>query len=210
MRHGEASYPEPDVLSDDGGRLTARGESQARALAERLKDDGVVAVYTSPLGRAVETGAILAGIWGTTATAVDGLQELSVGDLSGRPHTDGEARRIFLAWLAGDLGVRTPGAETGAEVISRFQVAVEELADRHRGQTVVAVSHGGVMSLAVPRLAVNVSSASSRDSLLENCAVVPVEVDADGWRMTTAWPGRAWTPAEVGSEEPGADVVDAP
>lgn len=52
---------------------------------------------------------------GLAATVVDGVEEFSLGDLAGRPQTDPEARRIFLAWLAGGLAVRTPGAETGNE-----------------------------------------------------------------------------------------------
>ncbi len=191
-RHGEAKGPGPGLLADAGGRLTGPGRSQAAALAARLEGENVAAVYTSRLGPAVETGAILAAALGTTAIVVDGVHDLAVGDLA----------------------VGTAGAETGDEVVSRFRAALDELADRHRGETVVVVSHGGVMSPAVPHVAVPVSSAGSRDSLLEQCAVVSVEIDADGWRVKTPWPGRRWSGAaevttDEASEQAGSDVVDA-
>lgn len=192
VRHAEAAYERSDVLSDEGGWLTDRGQQQARALVERLRTEKVAVVYTSRLGRAVQTGSILADGLGVETSPIDGVQEYSVGDLVGRSHTDPEARRIFLAWLAGDLSVRTPGAETGDEVVSRFACAVDEIADRHRGETVVVVSHGGVMSLAIPQTAANVSGGLRRCNLLDNCSVVPVEVDGDGWRLVGEWPERRW------------------
>ncbi|HEY7988182.1 MAG TPA: histidine phosphatase family protein, partial [Lapillicoccus sp.] len=48
-RHGEAMYAHPELLSDEGGRLTDLGKEQAADLAERLRGERVAAVYTSRL-----------------------------------------------------------------------------------------------------------------------------------------------------------------
>ena len=40
------------------GRLSAAGREQARELGERRRNDGVAVVFTSDLGRAVETAEI--------------------------------------------------------------------------------------------------------------------------------------------------------
>jgi phosphohistidine phosphatase len=57
VRHAEAAPGEPDELRP----LTAAGRESARALGQRLRDDGVRpdAVVTSPLLRARETAAAL-------------------------------------------------------------------------------------------------------------------------------------------------------
>ena len=57
VRHAEASPGTPDELRP----LTPHGRGQARALGERLREDGFSpdAVLTSPLLRARETGALL-------------------------------------------------------------------------------------------------------------------------------------------------------
>ncbi len=206
-RHGEAMYADPELLSDEGGWLTERGREQAAALGERLRAERVGAVYTSPLARAQQTGAVVGELLGLTASTVAGLQEFSVGSLAGTPASGPEAREVFVAWVTGDLDRRWPGAETGSEVVARFVAAVEALADRHRGETVLVVSHGGVMTLAIPNTAENVRPELALDAMIPNCAVAEVEVDADGWRLVGPWPGRRWE--ESLSEQAGPDVIDS-
>jgi broad specificity phosphatase PhoE len=212
-RHGEAAYSRPDVLLDEGGWLTERGREQAAELGERLRGERVSAVYTSTLERARQTGAIVASALSLAGGAVDGIQEFSVGALAGQSGDEPSARETYLAWLAGDLERRWPGAEKGTEVVSRFVAAVDAIADRHRGETVVVVSHGGVMTLAIPNTATNVRAALAQDAVIPNCAVAELAVDADGWRLVGSWPGRRWEPlAEVpeGPEAPDSgDRVDA-
>jgi phosphohistidine phosphatase len=66
VRHAEAAQGEPDALRP----LTPAGREQARSLGTRLRDKGVRpdAILTSPLLRARETGDLLAGELGGTAT----------------------------------------------------------------------------------------------------------------------------------------------
>ena len=199
-RHGEAMYADPELLSDEGGWLTERGREQAATLGDRLRAERVAAVYTSPLARAQQTGAVVGELLGLTTSPVAGLQEFSVGSLAGTPASGPDARKVFVAWVTGDLDRRWPGGETGSEVVARFVTAVEALADRHRGETVLVVSHGGVMTLAIPNTAENVRPELAVDAMIPNCAVAEVEVDADGWRLVGPWPGRRW-------DEPDADVA---
>jgi len=189
-RHGDADYPVHGVLSDDGGWLTEKGRSQAAALADRLRDRRVAAVYTSTMTRAVTTGETVARALALPSRAVVGLQEFSVGELAGVPYRDPRAQRVFDAWLDGDLAVGCPGAESGLGVVRRFEAAIAELTDLHRGETIVVISHGGVMSLVVPRLAVNVPDDLARERFVPNCVPAEVAVDSDGWQLLS-WPGTA-------------------
>jgi probable phosphoglycerate mutase len=135
-----------------------------------------------------------------TPVTVQGVQEFSVGSLAGTPALDPEAREVFVAWVTGDLGRRWPGAETGSEVVARFVAAVEWLADSTADETVLVVSHGGVMTLAIPNTAGEHQAGTGPRRPHPNCAVAEVEVDADGWRLVGPWPGRPW-------REPAADVA---
>ncbi len=56
VRHGE-----PDYALDC---LTPAGRAQAEAAAERLRGEGISAVYASPMGRAAETAACTARLLG--------------------------------------------------------------------------------------------------------------------------------------------------
>lgn len=90
--------------------------------------------------------------------------------------------------MNGDLRAGFPGGETGAHIIERFREAVETISEAHRGERVVVISHGGVMSLAVPRLSVNVRDDLARRQFLPNA--VPAVIDVEGHEMrVVTWPG---------------------
>ncbi|GAA4120892.1 hypothetical protein GCM10022415_23190 [Knoellia locipacati] len=189
-RHGDADYPHARVLSDDGGWLTDKGKDQVRALAESVAGRRVAAVFTSGLQRAVESGALAADVLGVTSRVVHGLEEFSVGALAGRAHDDPELGGVFEAWRAGHLGTVIPGGESGEEVLTRYRGALEEIADLHRGETVLVFSHGGVMSFALPRMGRNVRSDLAAQMFLPNCAVAEIAIDADDVTVVS-WPGSA-------------------
>lgn len=187
-RHGEAVY-ESDLLSDAGGWLSPLGRDQARMLAETMAGERIARVWTSDMARAVQTGEIVAGVLGGVDVVVrTGLREFGVGDAAGTDGGPDPFAATFGAWLAGDLTARIPGAESGEEVIERYGAVLEEIADQHRGESVLVVSHGGVMSMVLSALAHNLALSHSRDLPMPNCGVVAMEGDLDGW-VARSWAG---------------------
>ncbi|NYE37737.1 putative phosphoglycerate mutase [Nocardioides cavernae] len=186
-RHADATY-ESDLLSDDGGWLTSLGRDQARRLAEEVAPQRITRVWTSDLARAVQTGEIVAGVLGVDVVVRRGLRELGVGDAAGTSGEPDPLAATFAAWLDGDLDARVPGGESGHEIVERCRLVLEEVADAHRGESVLVVSHGGVMCLALPALARNLASGHARDLPLPNGGVVALEGDADGW-VARSWVG---------------------
>ena len=189
-RHGAAEYDHPDVLSDDGGWLSEAGKEQVRALAESLHRRPVARVFSSTMARACESATVAAEALDRQAVVLDGLQEFSVGDLAGRSYDDPALQEVYRSWLRGDLDAFIPGGETGASVIERYRSALLEIADQHRGETVLVFSHGGVMSFVLPRLGGSVRTDLTTAYHLPNCGVAEVSVNADGFEVLT-WPGRA-------------------
>ncbi|MBO7405825.1 MAG: histidine phosphatase family protein [Clostridia bacterium] len=76
VRHGE-----PDYAHDC---LTPLGELQAKAAAERLREEGISAIYTSPQGRARQTADAAAEVLGLTPTVLDFMHELHWSSVDGR------------------------------------------------------------------------------------------------------------------------------
>ena len=157
-RHGDSRHTLHGFLSDDGGWLTDLGRAQVGELAETLLPRRVAAVFSSSMRRAVESAELAAAHLGVKSFVVDGLQELSTG-----------------------------GAEDGHAVVRRFAEALEGIADTHRGETVLVLTHSGVMSLVIPRLSVNVRNDLAAQRPPPNCDPAEVVVDADGWRVIS-WP----------------------
>ncbi len=197
-RHGEAEY-DSDHVSDDGGSLTVAGRTQATDLAESLRGRRVAAVWCSDMARSVQTAEIVAGVLGVPVRVRSGLREFSVGDLAGLPDGCSALDAVFARWMAGDLAACCPGAESGTDVLRRVRAELETVADQFRGETVLVVSHGGVMGLVLPRLAGNVGPDHSVGRAMANCGTCELTADADGW-VLKSWNGQPL------ADLPGAEV----
>ena len=77
IRHGEPDY-EHDCL-------TGPGRIQAQAAAERLREEGIEEIFSSPLGRAAETAAATAEALGLPVKTLDFMRELHWGSVDGTP-----------------------------------------------------------------------------------------------------------------------------
>ncbi len=126
-------------------RLNERGREQSRALALALRDEGIVALYASPLRRARETARIVGDALGLRAVLDERLVEADAGDWAGRLICDivaGEAEG-YARWRAADPTFRFPGGESVAEQSQRIAAA---LADVAAGPLpALVVTHGGTI-----------------------------------------------------------------
>lgn len=188
-RHGDAEYSgAARVMSDEGGRLSPRGRAQVGALADSLRDENLAAVASSTLSRAVESAKVAARRLDLPHSRLPGLDEIGVGECAGRPYGDTCYRGPYDRWTAGDLEARVPGGEDGHEVLARFRDSLDELADTHRGESVLVFTHGSIMALAVLALTDSVPHGARSARYLPNARPALIEADSDGLRLIT-WPG---------------------
>lgn len=147
VRHGQSTWNAQrrwqgaaDPPLSDGGR------AQARALGAALTADGVDAIVSSDLRRAVETAEIVASELGVTSpVAIEPrLRERDVGEVSGLTVEEIDAKwpGLLDQWRAGTLE-RMPGGE--GDITPRVMDALRALAAEPPGQVVVVVTHGGVI-----------------------------------------------------------------
>jgi probable phosphoglycerate mutase len=122
----------------------------------------------------------------------EGLREFGVGVHAGTSGDPDPFRPTFSRWLEGDLEARIDGGESGTEVIARVAAELELVADQHRGESALVVSHGGAICTAVPALAGNVSARFPESRPIPNTGVVELEADGDGWRALS-WCGQPMT-----------------
>ncbi|MFJ7996307.1 histidine phosphatase family protein [Streptomyces sp. NPDC096310] len=209
IRHGQTPSNVAGLLdtAEPGPGLTATGERQAAALPGALADEDIGALYVSNLVRTRLTAAPLAAARGLEIQVRAGIRELSAGELEMRG--DEESIRRYLttafAWSAGDVELRMPGGENGAEALARFDAVVAEATATGFG-TVALVSHGAAIRTWTAARAENVDVDFAAAHALDNTGVVVLEgatgPTASGWKALT-WAGTVVAPREADVEDGG-------
>src|SRR4051812_23065670 len=132
-RHGETDW-------NKSGRwqgwadppLNETGRSQARELAEQLREIPLDVVYSSDLQRAHETAEILAAPHGVPVLVDKDLREIDLGSWSGLTRDEIDERYPNR---------ERPDGETHEEHGARVRAAVLRLARAHAGRRILMVTH---------------------------------------------------------------------
>lgn len=124
--------------------LTEDGASMAHEFAAANSPVPWRAIYTSPLRRAIATGAPLASAIGMVPTVLDGLAEIDYGEWDGM--SAGEVasrwRDEHTRWEADPAWNAPVGGETAIALAQRMTHAVEVITAAHPdGGNVLVVSH---------------------------------------------------------------------
>lgn len=145
-----------DLLKEErlGGRipgvhLNKEGRAQALALAERLAQEDLRAVYSSPMERTQETAHLLAARHGLEVCIHPGLNEVDCGHWSGQPLARLRRRRLWRAIQIAPSRTPFPGGETAWDVQKRMVGALEEICSTYPQKTVAVVSHADPIKIAV-------------------------------------------------------------
>lgn len=136
----------------DGAPLTSAGEEQARALGERLAGEPLAAIYSSPRERARQTAAAVATPHGLAVQTAEALDEIDLGDWTGKRIADLEGAPEFVRWNEERDTAAPPGGETMASAADRSEAFAREAAARHDGGTILLVSHADVIRALVCRV----------------------------------------------------------
>jgi broad specificity phosphatase PhoE len=155
VRHGATTLTAEDRFSGTSGvDLSEEGRAQARALAERLADFPIRAVYASPLSRTLETARLLAEPHQLEVNERDGLREIDHGHWEGLSRADVEARysEEYAAWEADPFTFAPEGGESGVSVLARALPVVRAVVVAHPQDTVLVVSHKATNRLILASL----------------------------------------------------------
>lgn len=152
IRHGENDYVRQGRLPGrkPGVHLNEKGRQQAQALAEKLKEAPVKAVYSSPLERAVETAHPIAAALGLKVIPREGLMETDVGDWQDKKLKGLARLKIWRQLMIAPSRFRFPGGEGFVETQERIRREIDSLCTLHDPKDLfVCVSHADPIKLAV-------------------------------------------------------------
>ena len=145
IRHGQTIWNQEarfrgraDIELDEFGRQQA--EATGRYVATRWP---VVAVYASPMRRAVQTAEPVACAQGLIVQPLEGLMDIDFGEWQGRLAEEMEQQfpALFRNWLESPQTMHFPGGERLDDVRARLVGALDQVVARHSGEAVALVSH---------------------------------------------------------------------
>ena len=177
--------------------LDEEGHDQARRAGLRLRELPVAAVYASDLARAMQTAQPIAAAHGLTVHPEPELRERHYGFFEGRTHDEliRDHAELFERWRDRDPDFELPqGGESLRAFHARVARVLTGIAQAHRGETVVVVTHGGVLDCAY-RLAAGLTIEEPRRHPLRNASLNVISWDGAGFALGDCWGDVAHLPA---------------
>ncbi|MCX7174578.1 MAG: histidine phosphatase family protein [Proteobacteria bacterium] len=173
IRHGETDWnAEKRIQGHLDIPLNESGLRQAHAIADGLAECPFRNIYSSDLRRAWQTAKIAAGRLEIPLRPHEGLRERHSGVLEGRTVEELSARHpeAHARFLDRDPDYPFGPGESMRTFSARVVAAVEELVASHAGETLLLVTHGGVLDV-VFRIATGRSLDAPRDYPMPNAGI---------------------------------------
>lgn len=182
IRHGETdSNIRHACLGHKDVPLNENGIKQAEELAERLKDQKIDIVYSSPLNRAIETIKPSKAQWNCAPITMSfALTERDYGIWEDMTFEEIEAQypTEYKAWHEDWTGYKIPEGESSQEVQNRVNVFMKKIINNHRGKNIAVVTHLGTARHILSYL-LGLSTAQSWLFTLDNARYAVIELDDD-------------------------------
>ena len=185
VRHGETDWNvEKRIQGHTDVPLNATGRAQALAMAYNAAHHRFDAIYSSDLVRASETARYIAEREDEPVRLLRDLRERHFGIFQGLTAKEAAGRHpaAHARYAARDPDVDFDTGESLRAFASRVLRGLDWLVRHHAGQTVLAVSHSGVLDVLY-RQATGRPLEAARDFEIPNCALNWFGVDAHGLHL---------------------------
>ncbi|MCL2294250.1 MAG: histidine phosphatase family protein [Spirochaetes bacterium] len=154
VRHGETVWNVEDKMQGvKDSPLTEKGLEHARMFGQALKKLSMTVdkIYTSDLGRAFDTAALIGEALNLEIHKDERLRERNMGIFEG--HSWDSARELFpeefAKTVSNDNDYRIPGGGTKGEYMAQVSSFLDYVSKEHEGQKILAVTHRGFVNFAL-------------------------------------------------------------
>jgi broad specificity phosphatase PhoE len=144
VRH--AAVAVDTAVSAHKWELTENGRLQTTHLANTLQPYAPNRIFTSPEPKAQQTAAVLAAQWQIPCPVQSGLEE---HNRQGEPYLSHERFLQKITSLLARPDELVFGRECGTAARMRWETAVSQLNQQYPQETLVIVTHGTVLTLAL-------------------------------------------------------------
>ena len=187
VRHGETEW---NKLGRFQGQqdiaLNPRGLAQAKETARAMADDGVIALYSSPLQRTMQVANEISRLTSVPVVPLPGVKELNLGELEG---VTGEEMRtiwpdVYSAWSQDPGTLSMPKGESLSQLQDRAWRSLQEVEKAHSGDDViVVVSHNFAIRTMIHKV-LGLPLTNFHRLSLDLSSVSTVEYTSRGRRLT--------------------------
>ena len=181
VRHGETEWnAEGRIQGHTDIGLSEKGAEQAHSLGIRLAGINIDVAYTSDLKRSSETAKLALGGRDIVLNETAMLREYNKGAFEGLTLAEIKARfpDEYPRYLEKDLGYAPKGGESIRDVSARMAKIINEIKTNHLNETVLVVSHGGVLRAAMVSL-LGMPIEGNWSFVFGNCGLTMVDTHED-------------------------------
>lgn len=181
VRHGQSADNAEGRFGGHGPTpLSKLGEHQAQLTAAYLAKEGISAIYSSDLHRAVQTAGPLANLLGVDVVASAAFRERHVGVLEGLTFDESKENhpKDYYALVNRNVHHVITKGESYRHLLRRATSELWDILRRHQGQRVAIYSHTG----AICFMTLHLMGAIRRDTkqtpwiVTSNCGVNRFEI----------------------------------
>lgn len=192
VRHGETLWNrETRIQGFTDIDLSDHGRWQAQQLAQALREEPLAACYASDLSRARNTAQAVADVHGHMVHTDPGLRERCFGQFEGHTWTEIETQwpEASQAWRQRVPDWEPQGGESLIRLQARVLTTLNRIAQRHMGEQILVVVHGGVLDILY-RAATRLDLQAPRAWELRNTAINRLLWSPEGLSLV-GWDDRA-------------------
>ena len=148
IRHGQSAGNAEGRFGGHGPTpLSELGQQQAEKTAKMLAKEGISAIYSSDLHRAVQTAEPLAKLLNLPVNTSKAFRERHVGVLEGLTFDESKENypKDYYALLNRDILHVITGGESYRQLLRRITAETRDIIRRHQGERIAIYSHTGAI-----------------------------------------------------------------
>ncbi|MZQ75111.1 MAG: histidine phosphatase family protein [Peptoclostridium sp.] len=150
VRHGQTKWnTQLKTQGQQDSSLDEIGMIQTQKLAKRLSAFNIDHIYSSDLGRTIQTSDIISAQLQKEYSLDSSLREIDFGEWEGLTIEDIKKsyEAEYRMWRKEPDKARIPGAESLQAVADRIAAGINKINEAHKSSNILLVSHGVVIKV---------------------------------------------------------------
>lgn len=150
IRHGETAWTKENRYQGHSDiELNEEGCRQARLLAKKFAKERIDCIYASDLSRTWKTAEAIAKPHSLPVKKTPLLREIAFGKWEGLTFEEMKSKdkELVEKWRNNFYDFRAPQGESLLSLKKRAENFFHQILKKHKGQTILVVSHGGFIRI---------------------------------------------------------------